>query len=309
MDYPFKARPKILCVDDEPGVLEALTRLFKPDFQVLTASEATSALAVIAEHPELAIILSDYRMPGKNGVELLRAARNFAPYAARAILSGQMDLHDVSEAINKAEIHRFLLKPWENDYLKLQVCEMLQMHANLIEKNELRTLAITDPITGLTNHRFFQESLKDEFEKAVQSGEALSIIMIDVDHFKAFNDRYGHPEGDRLLADISKVFAREIKSFGSVSRYGGEEFAAILPAIELSEAHDIADRIRRAVETAAFNGPLGYRAYVTISLGVASYPEQAQSANQLVQLADQALYQAKRQGRNQTVTAQLVVNE
>ena len=299
----LNSKPKILCVDDEPGVLEALLRLFKDQFEVLTALDAEGALKIILENRDIAIILSDYRMPGRSGIDLLRTAKNFVPQAARAVLSGQMDIQAVSEAINKAEIHRFLLKPWENDFLKLQMLELLQLHSSLVEKGHLRLLSITDPVTRLTNHRYFQDRLKTEFEKSVGSGQPLSLIMLDVDHFKSFNDRYGHPEGDRLLAEIAQQIEKKLDAQGVASRYGGEEFAVILPGADLNKATLVANEIRQAVEQTAFSGPLGYRAYVTISLGVASFPLQGQSASELVKLADTALYQAKKQGRNQTVAA------
>lgn len=296
-------RPKILCVDDEPGVLQSLQRLFKDSFQVLVASDAEEGLQQADAHRDLAVLLSDYRMPGKTGIEFLRSARSLVPHAARAILSGQMDIKDVSEAINKAEIHRFLLKPWENDYLRLQMFELLQLHASLLEKNHLHLLSITDPVTRLTNHRYFQDRLREEIEKSKVSKIPLSLIMVDVDHFKSFNDRYGHPEGDRLLAEIAQQIDSQTGPSGIASRYGGEEFGVLLPGVDTFEALRRADQIRQAVEKNPFKGPLGYRAYVTVSLGVASYPLHADNATDLVQFADKALYQAKRQGRNQTVAA------
>lgn len=296
-------KPKILCVDDEPGVLDSLKRLLKDHFEVLSAPHAESGLEIISQNSDITIILSDYRMPGKNGIEFLRSARPLLPQASRAILSGQMDIQAVSEAINKAEIHRFLLKPWENDYLKLQMLELLQLHSSLVERSELQVLAITDPITRLTNHRYFQDRLKQEIQTSKDSGLPLSLIMIDVDHFKSFNDRYGHPEGDRLLAEIAQQIEKHVGPSGVASRYGGEEFSVLLPGVDLFEATRRADQIRQAVEKAPFTGPLGYRAYVTVSMGVATCPHHAIESTLLVQFADKALYQAKRQGRNQTVAA------
>lgn len=297
------SKPKILCVDDEPGVLDSLVRLLKDPFEVLIATNAEEGLKIIEQHKDVAILLSDYRMPGKNGIEFLRSARPLVPHASRAILSGQMDIQSVSHAINKAEIHRFLLKPWENEYLKLQMLEMLQLHSSLVEKSELQLLAITDPVTRLTNHRYFQDRLRQEIETSQHSGLPMSLIMIDVDHFKTFNDRYGHPEGDRLLSEIAQQIEALVGPSGVASRYGGEEFGVLLPGVDIFEATRRADQIRQAVEKAPFTGPLGYRAYVTVSMGVATCPIHSVDATALVQFADQALYQAKRQGRNQTVAA------
>jgi len=296
-------RPQILCVDDEVGVTEALQRLLKNHFNVLTARDGAEGLDLLKLNPDCAIILSDYRMPGMNGVDFLKQSRLSHPTSVRAILSGQMDLEHLIDAINSAEIHRFIMKPWENEYLKVQMLEALQTHQSLVEKKYLRELAITDPVTGLTNHRYFQEKLKEHFDKVQKSGGDLSLIMVDVDHFKSYNDRYGHPEGDRLLMSIAEQLRSSIGTDGYVSRYGGEEFAVLLPDLDLSTAGNLAEKLRKNLENFPFVGPHNRRAYVTVSTGVANIPKHANSAQDLITSADQALYGAKKAGRNQTMLA------
>lgn len=296
-------KPKILCVDDEPGVLEALSRLLKGDFEVLTANSAQSGRMLVAEHPDMAVVLSDFRMPNESGIDFLKSIRNSHPETVRAILSGQMDTQQLMDAINRVEIHRFILKPWENEYLKLQLLEALQAHQTLKESGRLRHLAITDPVTGLTNHRYMQERLRVEVAAAQQNSKPFSLIMIDVDHFKSYNDRYGHPEGDRLLADIADLLTHFIRPIGSASRYGGEEFVLQLPGFDLTQAQAQAEKLRAKIEQHAFRGPKGRRAYVTVSIGVASFPQNGATPAQLIEAADRALYQAKRQGRNQIAAA------
>ena len=121
-----QTRPKILCVDDEPSILQSLERLFKSDFQVLTAASAAQGFALLKDHNDCAVVLSDYRMPEMNGVEFLKEVRQIYPLTSRAILSGQIDLQQVSDAINRHDIHKFFLKPWENEYLMVQMIEALQ---------------------------------------------------------------------------------------------------------------------------------------------------------------------------------------
>lgn len=305
MNATPQKRPKILCVDDEASVLDSLYRLLREDFEVHTADCATEALKKIEASPidDFAVILSDFRMPDMTGVELLSHVRRHSPCSVRAILSGQIDIKALSEAINNTEIHRFIMKPWENEYLKIQMLESVQTHVSLTEKQHLHYLSITDPITRLTNHRYFQDKLRSEFQRAKDQNKPLSVVMIDVDHFKSFNDHYGHPEGDRLLSSIAAHIEQCSQGFGLASRYGGEEFALLYPNLDINQAETKAEELRKSLEKNPFSGPFGRRAYITVSAGVANYPFHAEEPAQLVTLADQALYQAKRQGRNQTVVA------
>ena len=239
-----------------------------------------------------------------SGVEFLTSVKELAPNAIRAIVSGEIDLGEIVVAVNSAQIHRIILKPWDGNYLLVQMLESLQSHELIRQRNFLEHLSITDPITQLTNHRFFQQEIRKELERAERHQRPVSMVMIDFDHFKSFNDRYGHPEGDRLLAASAQFIANELRSIDSVSRYGGEEFAVIMPDTGLEEARTVAERLRNSVATHPFQGPFDRPAYITISLGVSSYPQHGPSVTDLIDAADRALYQAKRQGRNQTVVAQ-----
>jgi diguanylate cyclase (GGDEF)-like protein len=292
--------PKILCVDDEPSILQSLERLLKSHFQVLTSPSAMAAFEVLKEHSDCAIVLSDYRMPEKNGVEFLREVRALYPMTARAILSGQIDLQQVSDAINNSDIHKFFLKPWENEYLTVQMMEALQLHRTLREKAHYEHLAVTDPVTQVSNHRFFQDQLRRELHNAKDN---LALVLFDVDHFKAFNDRFGHPEGDRLLFSVAKNLEKLCNGQGYVSRYGGEEFTLILPGFTRESGWAFAEKVRAHFEHNAFTGLTSSPSYITISAGLAVFPEHGSSPNDLIENADRALYQAKRQGRNQVAVA------
>lgn len=294
-----EALPKILCVDDELSILQSLQRVFKPHFDVLVATSPASGLDLLAQNTDCAVILTDFRMPEMTGIEFLRAARKIAPDAARAILSGQIDMQQISEAINTADIHKFLMKPWENDRLVLHMLEALQTHSTLTEKGHYQRLAITDPVTQLTNHRYFQDRLREEIRLAEPRNSPVSLLMIDVDNFKSFNDRFGHPEGDQLLFAVAARIQKEIGGAGVLSRYGGEEFAAILPGLDLARAREIGESIRTSFESAPISGLSTGATYITLSLGLAQFPDHGKTAKDLIEAADRALYQAKRQGRNQ----------
>lgn len=170
-----------------------------------------------------------------------------------------------------------------------------------IEKNTAQRNSITDSLTGLPNRRYFDESLKTEFFRSQRSGTILSLIMIDIDYFKKFNDSYGHLAGDeclRLLGTTLKIIVRRATDI--VARYGGEEFVIILPETDKNQAKILGERVRKAVEDLAIpHSASGIADYVTISLGVVSiYTTELASPKQLLSLADEALYCAKRGGRN-----------
>jgi diguanylate cyclase (GGDEF)-like protein len=299
----MEKKPKILCVDDEASVLEALKRCLRKDFEVLTASSGEQALDQLREIKDIAILLTDQRMPGLQGTDLLAQSKIICPTTVRAIISGQIDTKQVSAALNSQLLHRLILKPWDNEHLQIQMLECLQIHNALLQQQELYQLAITDPVTQLTNHRYFQEKLQSGVHRAQTEHGDFSLIMIDVDHFKSYNDHYGHPEGDRLLFEVAQRIRQHCPTETSASRYGGEEFAVVLPGYNSNQAFELAEKLRSDLESRPFSGPQGRLSYITISQGVASFSTTLTSAKDILEASDQALYQAKRQGRNQTVIA------
>ena len=170
------------------------------------------------------------------------------------------------------------------------------------DKNQLEHLSRIDPLTELANRRHFDETLSQEFRRALRSQESLSLLMVDIDHFKILNDTYGHPEGDQYLRKVSRALnACASRSSDLVARYGGEEFAIVLPGIGTEAATHIAQRILSTVVGLALPSP-SVRGIVTVSIGVASTEGAwATDRAQLVAAADAALYKAKQSGRNQVV--------
>jgi diguanylate cyclase (GGDEF)-like protein len=164
-------------------------------------------------------------------------------------------------------------------------------------------MAVTDGLTGLLNHRRSQEVLREEFRRATRYCRPLSVLMLDVDGFKEFNDTYGHPQGDQVLAHIARLLRASVRSVDHVGRYGGEEFIIILPETTRENAFALAERIRSTVALEWF--PAGNGEYVqkTVSIGVSAYPDDAVDPADLIQLADEALYRAKRSGKNRVLSA------
>jgi diguanylate cyclase (GGDEF)-like protein len=164
----------------------------------------------------------------------------------------------------------------------------------------IRNLAVRDGLTGLYNHRHFQEKLTEEWIKSERYKKNLALILMDVDHFKKFNDTYGHPEGDKVLVGVSRILQETVRDKAdTVARYGGEEFAVILPETDGREALDLGERIRKNVENQLFEYEAKKVYRVTLSLGVSCFPQDARDKRLMVQCADQALYSAKKNGRNQ----------
>lgn len=165
---------------------------------------------------------------------------------------------------------------------------------------ELKLLSMTDPLTGLFNRRYFRERLFEEMERVKRHGESFTVFMMDIDNFKLANDRYGHMAGDEILKCVARTIRDAVRSMDVVSRYGGEEFAVILPHTGKKGAFVIAERIRRNVGEARVGTGDGFEC-ITISLGVAEYPNDAQNIDDLIDKADKAMYSAKKMGKNRVV--------
>ncbi len=167
----------------------------------------------------------------------------------------------------------------------------------LLEKTAL--MSVTDELTKLHNHRFLVKSLNDELKRATRYKQNLSVVMIDVDYFKHYNDTHGHLMGNEVLKELARILKVSTRDIDIVARYGGEEFSIVLPQTDKEKAVATAERIRAAVEGFNFpNGETQPGGRVTISMGVAMFPEDGKTSSELVGMADGALYQAKRGGRN-----------
>src|SRR3954470_565119 len=164
--------------------------------------------------------------------------------------------------------------------------------------------AVTDELTGLFNHRRFQEAIESEAERSHRFGQAMGLIMLDIDNFKSVNDNYGHQQGDRVLAEVARVLRERTREIDAPARYGGEELAVVLPQTDMEGAYQLAERVRIGIEELALPLPGGNGTMsVTASLGVAALPSNAHDARELLAKADAALYQAKRAGKNRTFRA------
>jgi len=190
----------------------------------------------------------------------------------------------------------------------LRIVEALSLLASLALENlqllsRLEESATRDNLTGLYTHKFFQERLADEILRAGRYHTEFCLLLMDIDHFKRYNDTYGHAAGDQVLVRFSQVLLRLARPVDFVARYGGEEFVLILPQTGLAEARQIAEQVREtiAAESFAFGAEAAAQERVTISIGVSGFPQEATIASQLIRVADYRLYQAKETGRNRVV--------
>jgi len=177
--------------------------------------------------------------------------------------------------------------------------ELDRINETLIKKNEeLELLSTTDSLTGLSNHRSLMKRLDDEVTRFRKEKRGFSVLVGDVDHFKQYNDAFGHPAGDEVLQTIAEIMRDSTRKVDCCARYGGEEFVIVLPDTAAADALDTAEHIRARVAAKKFNGRK-----MTLSIGVATFPEDADDAEAIIAVADEALYQAKREGRDRTVRA------
>jgi diguanylate cyclase (GGDEF)-like protein len=230
---------------------------------------------------------------------IVRPLERLASGAAEVAM-GDLDV-DLPAAANSSGEVGALTKIFNEMVSRLRAGRLELANANetLRQKNrELELLSVTDGLTGLTNHRALMQRLNEEGVRSRRNERAFSVIMADVDHFKQYNDQFGHPEGDQVLKAMASILKDSTRTVDCVARYGGEEFAVVLPETDITGALEVAERIRSRVERTEFP-----KRKITLSIGVAEFPRDATTPGEIVVVADEALYVAKRQGRNQVVQA------
>ena len=289
---------KILVAEDQALAAIFLRRsLEKMGHEVIVAPDGEEAWRIVQEGNS-PLLISDWMMPRVDGPELCRRIRG-APGERYTyiILLTSLDRRDDKLTGLRAGADDFLTKPPDPDELALRLeiaARILTVHDQLAHQNSrLAELAAVDELTGAKNRRRFREDLELLFAQADRMNAPLSLIMLDIDHFKEFNDVFGHPAGDEVLRRVGSILRASIRGHDVVARYGGEEFVVLLPATGRDEGVEVADRLRDAIAT----NPWPHR-LVTASLGVATSNESIPSSAVLVEQADRALYRSKRTGRD-----------
>ena len=309
---------KILVVDDDGFVRDMLQEILQgARHLVATAVDGQDALRRLSPAAGIELIISDMDMPGMSGLELLRAVREYDATLPIIILTGNQEIRVAIEAL-KQGANDYLLKD-ENlaDTVAISIDHVMGMHRlkmenlrlleDLARKNgELERLSLLDGLTGVANRRYFDRIITQEWSRALREQTSLAVVMIDIDDFKAYNDAYGHQQGDVCLQRVASALSAGLKRPSDfIARYGGEEFVAVLPDTSLEGARALSEAMRESVVALALaHAASRVCRHVTTSLGVASaVPDRDSELAELIKRADEALYAAKQGGRNRICTA------
>ena len=300
---------RILMAEDDPGMRGLLkVQLVNWGYDVVVTRDGSEAWQVLQsdDAPRLAIL--DWMMPGMNGVELCRKVREEKkePYTYIILLTAQQRDEDIVTGM-EAGADDYMLKPFNLNELKVRLRagrRIIELQNELIEAREIfQEKANRDSLTGLLNHEEILGALDQELARAEREGKCVSVIMADLDHFKMVNDTYGHMAGDAVLRSVAKRMHSLTRSYDHVGRYGGEEFMVILPECCKECAVTFAERLSVCISSESMDTSEG-EIPVTVSLGVAaSGNDRRWNAHTLVRSADEALYLAKKNGRNRVEVA------
>ncbi len=296
-----KERGRILIVDDEPSNLEILTEALEDDYDIMCATSGHDALEAAREElPDL--ILLDVMMPEMDGYQVCSALKA-DPVTASIPVIFLTGLTGIIEEAKGLEIGAadYISKPISIPIVRLRIGNHMKLTRALAE---LEKLATTDGLTKLANRRHMDLRLKVECSGKRKSNGILSVILLDIDHFKVLNDTYGHQEGDDCLKRVSKAIISNVnRKMDLVARYGGEEFFCILPSTIYVDAMNLAEKIRLSIENLKIpnkNSPVDD--FLTISLGVVTIlPDKEIAPKLILGNADKNLYRAKESGRNRII--------
>ena len=293
-----------VAIVDDDAAIRRLLRLFlrRAGYETLEYTAGDEARAALQAEPwDLAIL--DRRLPDMDGVMLAEELKGNPDFRPRYIimLTGEDEQEDKVEGLELGA-DDYITKPFQFPELMARVRagkRIVDLQKALMETNKrLELLSITDGLTKLHNHRYFQDELARAFEESQRYQRPLSLAMIDIDFFKKINDTYGHAVGDDVLKRSAILYKQSVRSTDLVARYGGEEFAVMMPETELPDAITLAEKLRSLVEETELETQAG-SLRATVSVGVASVPHsRVHSAKDLIVAADRALYRAKRGGRN-----------
>lgn len=298
------SKATILIVDDEISNIEIMNAVLEDDYEICFATSGQQALD-IARTVQPDLILLDVLMPGIDGFEVCRQIKADIMLVDIPIIftTGLGDTEDEMRGLSLGAID-YVTKPIQPAILRARVSNHVELKRL---RDQLATLAVTDALTGLSNRRHMERSLQAESARLTRTGEWMSVIMLDIDFFKQFNDTYGHPAGDRCIAMVGAALTRAVKRATDLpARYGGEEFACILPGADPQGAELVAQEIRLQIQSLNIpHAQSQVSPFITVSIGVASARCHADLPAELwMAEADRQLYASKQRGRDCITTTQ-----
>lgn len=295
----------VLIIDDSQAVRERIINTLESFDFFASYHEAEDGLdgfkKLLASRVD--IVLCDLDMPRMDGFKFLSMLKSRPDLQGLPviILTGMNDRELKIKGLKQGAID-FITKPFDPEELLARVkvhLKIKHLQDDLKHSNELLLeLSNTDHLTKLFNRRYLMDALDKEVQRTIRKGGHLSLLILDIDHFKLVNDSYGHLQGDAVLQRVATHLSKELRNYDVAARYGGEEFVAVLPDATLNEAAFVAERIRASIQDIKFEGELSPLS-LTASLGVATFPSQGcNTVDEFIKLADDALYRAKSNGRN-----------
>ncbi|MBC3955852.1 diguanylate cyclase [Pseudomonas triticifolii] len=298
-------RPKILVVDDQPVNIRLINELLKDEYDIIMATEGKQALLKCqTQNPDL--ILLDVLMPGMSGHDICRSLKADEQTHDIPVIFLTSQDEEADEALGfELGAVDFITKPVRSTVISARVIAHLTLK---LQSDFLKTIGLTDGLTGVDNRRMFDESLQRHVRQCARNVQSISLLMIDIDHFKLYNDHYGHQQGDECLRAVANAISNGLRRpYDSVARYGGEEFSCILPNTDATGALKIAQDVLqevRALGIEHINSTT--REIVTISIGVATaVPTTDMSPDELIKAADKELYKSKQSGRDRLSAIQI----
>jgi len=298
---------KVLVADDDPASRLLLQRVIvRWGYEVVAVPDGEEAWEILTrpDAPDLAVL--DWMMPRLDGVEICRRIRAMdlinPPYLI--LLTSRGDKHDIATGL-EAGASDYVQKPFDPDELRARLLvgrRFAELNAKLLDmQRELERQALTDPLTQVMNRRAILGRLEEELARATREREPLSIAILDIDHFKAVNDQYGHAAGDAVLQTVVARVQEAVRPYDALGRIGGEEFLLVLPGVGKEQLLPLLERIRATIKAEPVVIPSGRKISVTVSLGGATAADEC--AEELLRAADDALYQAKNDGRDRVVVS------
>jgi two-component system chemotaxis response regulator CheY len=293
---------KILIVEDDLMQRRFLqVILTQSGREVITAADGEAAWNMLQKE-RIQIVITDWMMPVLSGPELIQRIRaaNLPHYTYLVLLTSKSAQNSIVEGL-KAGADDYLIKPFDRNELMAR----LAIGERILKLEErLEQMATHDALTNLLNRRALYAGAQTELNRSVRENSPLSLIMLDIDHFKSVNDAYGHPAGDKALCLVAETLVQNKRDYDLVGRWGGEEFLALLPKTSLADAITIAERFRAGIEAARLQMPGGGAVNFTVSLGVSSTTFGSLDIEELIHQADMALFLAKNSGRNRVMTCE-----